>query len=156
MFLTFATMNWSAALMKDGGKPMGPTPAEKKKAEERAKQRQEEAALFKRSITDYAERLDLRDELAIIEKKPCWTDPMDQISQVFWTNNLKELRDLDNRMKAKMDEYLKKFKKEHNGMSPIEVERQELREAIGVFIENTTRDERVYWLKENGHYLDNF
>ena len=28
-------MNWSAALMKDGGKPMGPTPAEKKKAEER-------------------------------------------------------------------------------------------------------------------------
>ena len=98
--------------MKDGGKPMGPTPAEKKNAEERAKQRQEEAALLKRSITDYAERLDLRDELAIIEKKPCWTDPMDQISQVFWTNNLKELRDLKNRMKAKMDEYLKKFKKE--------------------------------------------
>ena len=142
--------------MKDGGKPMGPTPAEKKKAEERVKQRQEEAALLKRSITDYAQRLDLRDELAIIEKKPCWTDPMDQISQVFCTNNLKELRDLENRMKAKMDEYLKKFKKEHNGMSPIEVERQELREAIGVFIENTTRDERVYWLKRNGHYLDNF
>ena len=77
-----APMNWSAALMKDGGKPMGPTPAEKKKAEERAKKKAEHIAFTKECIMKYAERSEEKDLIAYIQKQPFWTDPV---------NNLKEL-----------------------------------------------------------------
>ena len=118
--------------------------------------RQEEAALLKSWITYYAEKLN-NDVMPLIKKMPYWTDPMDQIYQFFWTDNLKKLRDLKSRLERSYDrrkkERLEKFKKEHNGMTPAEVERQELREAINANFANTTYDERVYLLIEDGHYL---
>ena len=119
--------------------------------------RQEEAALLKYWITYYAEKLGGEDLIAIIHKQPCWTDPMNEIYQFFWTDNLKELYKLRSRLSRSYDrqekERLEKFKEEHNGMTPREVEQQELREAISGFIDATTYDERVYLLREDGHYL---
>lgn len=143
-------MNFRAALLKDGGKPMGPSLAEKKKAEERAREqkhkdamvrktvreRQKKAATLKYFITQYAEELDAKDEaggrsgrrLANIKRHSFWTDPMDQKSVLYWTDNLIKLDKLEKRLgmayERRLEERLEKFKKEHNGMTPREVEEQ--------------------------------
>ena len=110
--------------MKDGGKPMGPTPAEKKKSEERTKQREEDIAENKSTIIYYAEKLGEMKMIANIQKEPFWTDTV---------NGLKELRKVRHELEAKVDQWNAKRKEEeeewekeqYNGMTPHEFEKQE-------------------------------
>ena len=152
---SFPTMNWSAALMKDGGKPMGPAPAEKKKAEERAKKKADHIEFCKdyimRHVCDFQEeyeykgclegisisfpsglqtgRLDLKD---YIQKQPFWTDPennlkeLEKVSDEFSKKYCRQRREAD----AKYEEYVEKFKKKHNGMTPEQYKEMCLKDAI--------------------------
>ena len=111
--------------MKDGGKPMGPTPAEKKKAEERAKKKADHIAFTKECIMKYAQRSEEKDLIAYIQKQPFWTDPV---------NNLKELEKLHNELQEK-DRHQRETRLIREARAEYEDLRKQIKKKYGMTIE---------------------